>query len=158
VKARQRGGNRRPIRRARDCPRGWDDLTQLKLSRAILRHNASFATPLNSSLLDCVEERDQANTSLYVFRKFIVHLQTRNPVYGDTCLDASRITSKACYETWLKGRHGSLKNAPKTFQRTLTAHLTKSDGRLPFTPEEEKAILHVIRSKQQWCVVQGSRG
>jgi hypothetical protein len=108
---------------------------------------AAFATPPGSP---GAEDRDQTKTSLRVFRKFIA--QVRDPVSGETSLDASQVTSKECYETWLKGRHGSLKNAPKAFQRTLTAHLTKSDGRLPFTPEEEQAILHVIRSKQQWCV------
>jgi len=44
----------------------------------------------------------------------------------------------------------------KTFQRVLTAHCTGSDGRRPFDPEEEKAILQAIRLKRQWPAFRGS--
>jgi len=44
----------------------------------------------------------------------------------------------------------------KCFQRTLTAHLTASDGRAPFDPEEEVAIMSVLTQKKQWPAFEGT--
>jgi len=44
----------------------------------------------------------------------------------------------------------------KRFQRTLTAHLTACDGRAPFEPEEEAAILSVLRQKRKWPAFEGT--
>jgi hypothetical protein len=41
----------------------------------------------------------------------------------------------------------------KKFRRTLSNHLTGVDGRVPFDPEEEGAILKVLRVRRPWpCV------
>jgi len=51
---------------------------------------------------------------------------------------------------WRKGRPSqSSAGLCRTFQRILTSHVTGSDGRRPFEPEEEEAILKVIRKKHQ---------
>lgn len=83
-------------------------------------------------------------TSLKVFRKFLVY----NP---DGTIDASKIHSRDCYEMWLASRKTDfLVDPEKNFQRTLSSHLTAVDGRTPFEPTEEAAILEVIRKKERW--------
>lgn len=89
-------------------------------------------------------------TSLKVFRQFF----KRNP---DGSLDASRINSKECYEAWLGSRKGNCRRPERFFQRTLTAHISGTDGRTPFQAEEEEAILRWLRVKQRWpCFEQSS--
>jgi len=68
-------------------------------------------------------------------------------------VDASRIHSKECFDEWVASRNDQTSSADKlrkTFQRTLTATLSGSDGRVPFAPEEEVAILQVLREKRVW--------
>ncbi|KAH9255251.1 hypothetical protein BASA81_006691 [Batrachochytrium salamandrivorans] len=61
-------------------------------------------------------------------------------------LDASGIASEECFAMWLKSRRIPSKSNPrKCFQRALSAHLTASDGRQPFSPEEEQAVLSLLR-------------
>ncbi|KAH9249069.1 hypothetical protein BASA81_013281 [Batrachochytrium salamandrivorans] len=83
-------------------------------------------------------------TSLTIFRSFIRVGET-----GE--LDASQVLSRDCYLTWLE--HRKQWEAPKEakrFQRTLSNHLSGVDGRTPFPPEEEAAILLVVRRKVRW--------
>ena len=89
------------------------------------------------------EEHD-SKTSMRVFREFI-HV---NPVTKE--LDASPLFSKECYETWLSTRRKKVPNPPKHFQRTISAHLTGLDGRVPFYEAEERAVLIEARKKQIW--------
>lgn len=85
-----------------------------------------------------------SQTSLKVFR---AHLQ-RNP---DGTINADGVVSKECLEAWVKTRH-SLSGGPlKPFRRALTHHLTGVDGRVPFTREEEEAILKVARDRASWA-------
>ena len=92
-------------------------------------------------------------TSIQVFRHFITSVSLPN---GTVELDASGIVSKECYDTWLQSRAASPGNPTKVFQRCLTAHITASDGRQSFSPEEERAILRVIREKKVWPAFQGT--
>jgi len=71
---------------------------------------------------------------------------------GPPAMDGTRVISKECYEDWLNTRDYDVKNPERTFQRILTSHLTATDGRTPFTPEEEVAILDALRLKRIWCV------
>src|SRR5690349_9428840 len=78
-------------------------------------------------------------TSMKVFRKHLLTLQ-------DGSIVATGIISPDCYNDWLNSRN--LKPCPieaKRYYRTLTAHVTGVDGRTPFTPVEECAVLKVIR-------------
>ena len=85
-----------------------------------------------------------------VFRRFLDVIKVGDEIIN---VDASRVVSKECYKQWLKTRIG-VKNEPeRTFQRALTAHLTGSDGRQVFLPEEEAAILKVVRAKRVWFVL-----
>jgi len=88
-------------------------------------------------------------SSIAVFRRFLVVTKV-----GDAMLnvDASRVVSKECYQHWLKTRIGGTNEPERTFQRSLTAHLTGSDGRQAFLSEEEAAILKVVRIKRVWFV------
>lgn len=82
------------------------------------------------------------STSIQVFRDFLRRLP-------DGSIDASEVTSPECFEAWLRLR--PYRTQPeKAFRRSLTGHLTGVDGRIPFTQEEEEAILKVIRRKQKW--------
>ena len=83
--------------------------------------------------------------SMVVFRAFI----SRDP-HG--AVDASLIHSRACYELWLSTRSEPLRDPEHKFRRTLTATLSGTDGRVPFTPEEEVAVAQVLRVKQVWYV------
>lgn len=86
-------------------------------------------------------------TSLKIFRKFF----TRR---ADGTLDASGILSIECYLAWMASRKGDIPRPERQFQRTISSHLTALDGRVPFSPEEEAAVLQVMRRKAIWpCFV-----
>jgi len=88
-------------------------------------------------------------TSIQVFRRWLTN--------DGTAIDASAVMSKACFDDWCTGRSSqSSGGLCRTFQRVLTAHIAGSDGRRPFEPEEEAAILTVIRKKQQWPAFKGT--
>ena len=88
-------------------------------------------------------------SSIVIFRRFLFVTKVRDEIIH---VDASRVVSKECYHHWLGTRIGVTNEPEKTFQRSLTAHLTNSDGRQPFLPEEEAAILKVVRIKRVWFV------
>ena len=73
---------------------------------------------------------------------------------GSLHIDASRVVSKECFHAWLVSRCTASAEPEKNFQRSLTAHLTGSDGRVPFTEQEEQAILRVVRSNKPWPAFQ----
>jgi hypothetical protein len=83
--------------------------------------------------------------SIHTFRSFLV-------VLPDGTVDASRIHSRECYSQWLANR--SLSQDPdleiRKFQRALSNHISGSDSRVPFSLEEECAILQVLRLKEKW--------
>jgi len=90
------------------------------------------------------------------FRKYIRRVPDPVDASRDV-LDAAEIVSKACYDEWMSAReYDCADHAGKTFQRALTGHISASDGRLPFSPEEEAAILKVIRAKRIWPCFEGS--
>ena len=90
-------------------------------------------------------------TSIQVFRHFITSASLPN---GAVELDASGVVGRECYDAWLQSRASAPGNPTKVFQRCLTAHITASDGRQPFTPADERAILRVIREKKVWPAFQ----
>ncbi|KAH9249058.1 hypothetical protein BASA81_013270 [Batrachochytrium salamandrivorans] len=83
-------------------------------------------------------------TSLQVFR---AHMRQRE----DGSIDAHRILTRECYSDWLQARgKPDSDNEAKKFQRSLSNHLSGVDGRSAFDPEEEVAILKVVRKKECW--------
>jgi len=94
-----------------------------------------------------------SDTSIAIFRRHMK--RERNETTGVVTIDATDVIGPECFREWLQMRSRSHKVAEpeKTFQRTITCYLSATDGRLPFTPEEEAAILKVVRVKQVWCVV-----
>jgi len=96
---------------------------------------------------EVVASAECQETSIRVFRRFITSHKASD---GTVVLDASKIISKECYQTWLEKRLVVTSEPERTFQRSLTAHLTSSDGRQPFLPDEEAAILKVVRVKSVW--------
>jgi hypothetical protein len=91
-------------------------------------------------------------TSIKIFRRFIRHTPDS---YGTSALDASAIVGAECFAAWRQSRVGDI-DMERNFQRCLTAHLTKSDGRKPFDAAEEKAVLRVVRQKRTWPAFQGT--
>ena len=69
---------------------------------------------------------------------------------GSAHIDAERLISRACYEDWLSTRSHIPNEPEKTFQRILTSCVTGTDGRTPFTPAEEAAVLVQIRQQRVW--------
>ena len=104
----------------------------------------AFLPPPHPHMRQTITIGPLAKSSMAVFRS---HLRTKE----DGLIDASAIHSKACFNEWVATREGLQKHPEKTFQRTLTATLSGSDGRIPFTPQEEAAILEVLRAKRVWC-------
>jgi hypothetical protein len=90
------------------------------------------------------------STSLHLFRSFLV-------VLPDGTFDASKIHSQECYLQWLANREVHTSDPEmKKFQRALSNHLSGVDGRSPFSVEEERAILQVLREKRKWpCCASG---
>lgn len=105
------------------------------------------------------EEDIQGNSSssclksINIFRKFIKTC----PTTGE--LDATEVVSLNCYLDWLSSRRSTPCKPEKAFQRSLIGHLTGVDGRVPFSPVEEEAILKIIRKKQRWeCFSKNNNG
>jgi hypothetical protein len=69
-------------------------------------------------------------------------------------LDAIKVLSEECFYEWTAAHSAENPNFnyEKAFQRALTAHVTGKDGRKPFYPVEEQAILKVLRQKRAWYV------
>jgi len=70
-------------------------------------------------------------------------------------VDGTRAIGKECFLEWEASRAASdgddnPHKSAKAFQRNLTAHLTGSDGRSPFLPDEEASILLALRAKRVW--------
>jgi len=86
-------------------------------------------------------------TSLKVFRRHLVSVTHPD---GTTHVEADGIISRACYEDWLSTRPRATTEPEKTFQRILTCCVSGTDGRQPFTPEEEIAVLEQLRVKRVW--------
>ena len=87
------------------------------------------------------------DTSLEIFRKFIFRDHDR--------LNASAVLSVDCYHAWLNARKTTPGRPDEAFRRVLTAHVRASDGRKPFQPEEEEAVLIELRKKMIWpCFLQ----
>lgn len=88
--------------------------------------------------------------SIFTFREYI-------QVNKDGSIgDASGVISVECFHTWLQRKQAikSEKEARK-FLRTLGSHLGGFDNRVPFSPQEEAAILLVVRVKKVWPCFQG---
>jgi hypothetical protein len=97
-------------------------------------------------------------------------------VRDDNTVDASRVVSLECYKRWMETRARAPPSPDAVFQRTVSGHLTAADGRgesiyictkqplsytqraAPFTPEEEKAILEIVREKRIWTCFEESSG
>jgi hypothetical protein len=88
-----------------------------------------------------------------VFRRFI---RREIGPDGNSSLDASAVVGTECFAEWRMNRVGQ-PDMERNFQRCLTAHLTKSDGRKPFDPDEEEAVLKVVRHRRTWPAFQGTR-
>jgi len=107
------------------------------------RHGAPPPSPL---LPPCTQLRRAYVTSHKVFRR---HMLGTLPD-GSAHIDAKRLISRACYEDWLSTRSRAMKKPEVSFQRILTSYVTGTDGRTPFTPAEEAAVLVQIRQKRVW--------
>jgi hypothetical protein len=86
-------------------------------------------------------------TPLQLFKSFLF-------VLPDGSLDASKIHSRECYLQYLINRRAvDTDSEMQKFRRTLSNQLSGVDGRMPFDPEEESAILKVLRVRRPWpCV------
>ncbi|KAH9255995.1 hypothetical protein BASA81_005771 [Batrachochytrium salamandrivorans] len=86
----------------------------------------------------------RVSTSLRIFHSHIVRR-------ADGTLDVSGLISTACYEEWLLAKfvHPNDDEAKK-YHRILTNHVSGVDGRTPFDPEEEEAILTLLRKREPW--------
>jgi len=102
-----------------------------------------------SSTLTAADSNKQ-ETSIKIFRRFlkVTRVNANEVVY-----DASRVVSRECYEAWLSNRTLAPSDPARVFQRSLSSHVTSVDGRQPFSPKEEEAILKVLRKKQIWCAL-----
>jgi len=84
----------------------------------------------------------QKMTTLQVCRNFITY-STDN----ETVVDVSGMFSRRCFETWVRSRREAPLKPEESFRRAITAHIRGTDCRQPFTPSEERAILHRLRGK-----------
>ena len=94
--------------------------------------------------LSASSQQNKTLTSLEVFRAFII--KGHNDL-----LDASGLLSFDCFSLWLSSRGHHATNEPaRKFRRALIAHLTGTDGRTPFSQEEEQAVLKAVRIQAPW--------
>eukprot|EP00924_Labyrinthula_sp_SR-Ha-C_P005063 maker-scaffold_1-snap-gene-20.62-mRNA-1 protein AED:0.00 eAED:0.00 QI:105/1/1/1/1/1/5/244/333 len=99
--------------------------------------NAQEATRYSEHNLTAV-----AITSYQVFECFIIR-DTKQQ------LIEQRILSIECFEHWLATRQRKVKFPRESFQRTVTAHIRSADGRQPFEPDVEEALLKRIRELRE---------
>jgi len=124
------------------------DLDHLLTSSAPAAHNAvleSAVAPATTARL--------YTTSLQVFRRHFVYAKQADDLKQ---VHAEGILSRACYEDWLSTRSRLAAEPERTFQRVMTCCITGTDGRLPFSPEEETAVLEQIRHKRVWPAFAGT--
>lgn len=115
---------------------------------------APTSSSLTAKILQAPDAEQRAMTSMRVFREFIKRSRNRD---GVETIDASAVISRECYDLWVNTRKQLPPNPEKAFQRSLSAHVTGVDGRIPFTPSEEAAVLKVLRRKERWpCFEQSS--
>lgn len=104
------------------------------------------------STASAAKRRHGAVNSLSVFRSFMGR-DEQGRVTG-----VEGLFSRKCLEAWLSHRtRETLSPRDETYQesfirfrRSLMAHISGSDGRVPFEPEEEATILAYIRQKDVW--------
>ncbi|KAH9255994.1 hypothetical protein BASA81_005770 [Batrachochytrium salamandrivorans] len=86
----------------------------------------------------------RASTSLQILRSYVLR-------FPNGTLDVSGLISTACYEEWLLAKFAHPNDAEaKKYHRILTNHVSGVDGRTPFDPEEEEAILILLRKHEPW--------
>lgn len=89
-------------------------------------------------------EMGRASTSLRVFRAAMRRRE-------DGSIDVSGVISRQCFRAWLELKNVSESDAESLkFRRVLTNHVSGTDGRCPFDPDEEEAILTLLRKKVSW--------
>jgi len=93
---------------------------------------------------------NKQETSIKIFRRF---LKATRVNADEVVYDASAVVSRECYEAWLSNRAAAPSEPERVFQRSLSSHVTSVDGRQPFSPKEEEAILKVLRKKQIWLAL-----
>ena len=76
---------------------------------------------------------------------------------ADGTLDASKVLGRTCFEHWLNTRGSKPKNPPEAFRKALTSHCAGVDGRKPFEPELERALLNELRQKKVWPCFIGTK-
>jgi len=131
-----------------------DELAELDYANLL---GSPVEAPTFHDDFDAVRTKDSApakqatrrpyETSLKVFRRHLVSVTHPD---GTTHVEADGIISRACYEDWLSTRPRATAEPEKTFQRILTCCVSGTDGRQPFTPEEEIAVLEQLRVKRVW--------
>ena len=77
-------------------------------------------------------ENAEALTSIRVFRLFLKRVV--NPTTGEMEIDANDVISPQCYDMWLSKRRQRPQNPEKSFQRSLSAHITGKVSFLFFFP------------------------
>lgn len=81
--------------------------------------------------------------SLLIFESFLSYDDVGN-------VDVSPLFTKKCFNYWLSSRANKPKNPPEAFRKALTSHCAGVDGRKPFAPEVERALLVQLRMKRVW--------
>lgn len=87
--------------------------------------------------------------SMAIFMNFVDYNQ-------DHSVSAHRILSKKCYEAWIGSRKRVLKHPGEAFRKTVTSHVRGSDGRRPFPPIVENALLAALRQPRIWNCFEGT--
>lgn len=88
--------------------------------------------------------------SLVVFESFV--LSDENGV-----VNVKELFSKECFNYWLETRSNIPKNPPEAFRKALTSHCAGVDGRKPFSPLIEEALLVELRKKRVWKCFEGTK-
>jgi len=101
-------------------------------------------TPGSPALDEGAVEVRTFSTSIKVFKRYLF------PAEHDEGAAQDSVIGRACYEDWLSTRSRIPAEPEKTFQRILTSTVSGTDGRQPFTPEQETTVLKQLRVKRAW--------
>jgi len=128
-----------------------DKLVGRLLGADIAHDTPALESPVAEACASVGEAR-MCTTSIMVFKRHVFAVKRK----GDGAAQDDGVISRECYEDWLFTRSRIPADPEKTYQRILACTIAGTDGRQPFTPDEEATALKQLRVKRVWPAFAGT--
>lgn len=111
--------------------------------------NVLVASPMESHAASTKQRRLYPGSALSLISSYDIFMSFVEK-QEDGKVTCTKILSSKCYKKWLKTRLQEPRKPPESFRRAITAHCRGEDGRRPFPPGVEAALLKQMRKKKIW--------